>query len=189
MAIKWTYGWRLPLVQGVIFGARQANRGDLVVFLSPLHRTRPWIMRVIGLPNETIEIRDWKVLVNGKPLDEPYARFLVSDDHRGGSLESFLEAQSSSDPRLASLLRELKAGSLSDPSLTSVLRSPDNWGPAPVPPDSYFVLGDNRDNSRDSRFWGFVPEDDLLARATVIYWSSDPREGRIRWERIGCRLQ
>jgi signal peptidase I len=83
-----------------------------------------------------------------------------------------------------------------------------NWGPQTVPPDMYFVLGDNRDNSRDSRFWGFVPQEDLLGRAAVVYWSYDAtREehrrtklsewvrdtlssfGRTRWERIGRRLK
>jgi len=83
-----------------------------------------------------------------------------------------------------------------------------NWGPQVVPVDRYFVLGDNRDNSRDSRFWGFVPQEDLLGRATVVYWSYEAtREeyhrtgssqwlrdtlstfGRTRWERIGRRLE
>lgn len=82
-----------------------------------------------------------------------------------------------------------------------------NWGPQIVSMDQYFVLGDNRDNSRDSRFWGFVPQDDILGRATVVYWSYQAtREeyhatglsqvrytlsafGRTRWERIGRRLE
>ena len=65
----------------------------------------------------------------------------------------------------------------------------DGWGPATVPVASYFALGENRDNSRDSRFWGFVPDEDLLGRASVIYWSWDSTERRIRWERIGRRLR
>ncbi len=65
----------------------------------------------------------------------------------------------------------------------------DDFGPVVVPADAYFVLGDNRDNSRDSRYWGFLPHEDLLGRATVIYWSQDANTGHIRWERIGQRLR
>jgi signal peptidase I len=65
----------------------------------------------------------------------------------------------------------------------------DNWGPQAVPVNAYFVLGDNRDNSRDSRFWGFVPQADLLGCARVVYWSQDPNTGRVRWNRIGLLLQ
>jgi signal peptidase I len=111
LAVKWAYGWREPVLGRVIFGARQPKRGELVVFRYPEDRTRAFLKRCIGLPGETVEIRDKKVFIDGKPLDEPYAQFLES-----------------APPR-------------------------DNWGPNGVPPDAYFVLGDNRDNSADSRFW------------------------------------
>jgi signal peptidase I len=62
------------------------------------------------------------------------------------------------------------------------------WGPERVPADHFFVLGDNRDNSRDSRFWGFLPRENVVGRAVVVYWSRDPRTGAIRWHRFGHRL-
>jgi signal peptidase I len=166
LAVKWTYGWRVPLLANVLFGARQADRGDLAVFRFPEDRRRAWVKRVIGLPGETVEIRRKVVFIDGKRIEEPYTHFL-------------------------------------EPPQDS-----DNWGPVLVPAESYFVLGDNRDNSRDSRFWGFVPQDDLLGRARVVYWSCEAtRElyhktglyewvkstlsafGRTRWERIGQRLE
>ncbi len=160
LAVKWAYGWREPVLRKVVFVRRRPARGELVVFLFPEDRSRAFLMRLIGLPGETVEILDKTVLVNGEPLDEPYARFLeppVRHDAAEYALQPY------------------------------PLR--DNWGPVEVPPDAYFVLGDNRDNSRDSRFWGFVEQADLLGRATVVYWSWDSKDRRVRWERIGRRLK
>ena len=73
---------------------------------------------------------------------------------------------------------------------TDLLDSPvRSWGPQKVPEASYLVLGDYRDNSRDSRFWGFVPDVDFVARGRVVYWSEDPQDRRIRWDRIGRLLE
>lgn len=154
LAVRWTYGWRLPLFQGVVFGARPASRGDLVVFPYPEDPGRTFLKRVIGLPGETVEIRRKVVLINGTPLEEPYTRFI--------------EPPREDDP---------------------LVRVGEDWGPAIMPAESYFVLGDNRDNSRDSRHWGFVRQGDLLGRARVVYWSVDSETGRIRWDRIGHRLE
>ncbi len=176
MVVKWAYGWREPLFGHVISGARQPKRGELVVFRFPEDRSRAFIKRCIGLPGETVEVRAGTVFIDGKPLHEPYVRFL-----RPYGL----------------------AGQESDVSDSS-----RNWGPEVVPGGQYFVLGDNRDNSRDSRFWGFLPQEDLLGRASLVYWSyratrgefdeTDPMEslkdslsalGRTRWNRIGRRLE
>jgi signal peptidase I len=177
LATKWAYGWRDPVFGHLISDAKQPKRGDLIVFRFPEDRSRVFIKRCIGLPGETVEVRDRAVLVDGKALAEPYVQFL--------------------EPRLPSTGRDLGR-----PDLRG------SWGPQTVPAGGYFVLGDNRDNSRDSRFWGFVPEEDLLGRATVVYWSYDARRedfqetgllqwavhslsafGRTRWERIGLRLE
>jgi signal peptidase I len=160
LAVKWAYGWREPVLGHVIFGARRPKRGELVVFRFPEDRSRPFVKRLIGLPGETVAIRDKKVFINGSPLDEPYARFLEPPIRVG-------------DPEYG-FRGEAKR---------------DNWGPQVVPAGQLFVLGDNRDNSRDSRFWGFLPQDDLLGLGTVVYWSSDPEGGWIRWDRIGRRLE
>jgi signal peptidase I len=118
---------------------RTIRRGDIVVFKYPEEPDRDFIKRVIGLPGETIELKNKKVHVNGQPLDEPYVHFLTPPSADYQEVTSYD-------------LRE-------------------RFGPVTVPQDAYFVMGDNRDNSQDSRYWGFLPRDLVKGKALVIYWS------------------
>ena len=102
---------------------------------------RDFIKRVIGLPGETVEVREKKVYINGKPLDEPFVHFL-----QPAAAPSEIHEITSFDVR-------------------------ERYGPVTVPPNQYFVMGDNRDNSQDSRYWGFLPSDYIKGRALIIYWS------------------
>jgi signal peptidase I len=117
------------------------RRGDVVVFKYPEEPERDFIKRVIGLPGETIELKQKKVYVNGTPLDEPYVHFLEPP----GAADAASEVTS--------------------------LDVRERYGPVTVPADRYFVMGDNRDNSQDSRYWGFLPRDYVKGRALIIYWS------------------
>jgi signal peptidase I len=117
------------------------RRGDVVVFKYPEEPERDFIKRVIGLPGETIELKQKKVYVNGTPLEEPYVHFLEPP----GATDSASEITS--------------------------LDVRERYGPVTVPADHYFVMGDNRDNSQDSRYWGFLPRDYVKGKALIIYWS------------------
>jgi signal peptidase I len=117
------------------------KRGDVIVFKYPEEPERDFIKRVIGLPGETLEVREKKVYINGKALDEPYVHFLQPPS----SSSEFSEV-TSFDVR-------------------------ERYGPVTVPPDQYFMMGDNRDNSQDSRYWGFLPSELVKGKALVIYWS------------------
>jgi len=129
-----------PLAIGrALLPVRNPHRGDIVVFKYPDEPERDFIKRVIGLPGETIELRNKKIYINGKPLDKPYVHFLTPPP------SEFQEVTSSD-------LRE-------------------NYPARTVPPDSYFVMGDNRDNSQDSRYWGFLPRANIKGKALLIYWS------------------
>jgi signal peptidase I len=125
-----------------LLGKRPIERGHVVVFKFPEDPTRDFIKRVIGLPGETIEIRNKTVFVDGKPLTEAYAHFI----------EQPLRPE---DPEYGLRTESIR----------------DNWGPQVVPEGQLLVLGDNRDNSRDSRFWGFLPRDQVKGRALLVYWS------------------
>jgi len=120
---------------------RLVRRGDVLVFKFPEDPRRDFIKRTVALPGETVEIRDKAISIEGKRLEEP--EVFYSDDRIWPD----------------------------DPHLPDSYRRRDQSHPFTVPPDSYFTLGDNRDNSYDSRFWGAVPAANLKGRAMFVYWS------------------
>ena len=129
------------------------QRGDIIVFRYPEDENKDFIKRVVGVPGDTVAVKNKKVLVNGEVLeDEPFTQRV-------------------------------------DPGIIDGRINPrDNFGPVTVPPESYFVMGDNRDQSLDSRFWGFVKMDKIKGRAFLVYWSWNGHgnwTNWIRWERIG----
>ena len=125
---------------------RTIRRGDIIAFKSPTEGNIPFVKRVIGVPGDTIQVRDKTVSVNGVPQDEPYKIHVDSTVYG------------------------------TDPWTPEDLKIRDNYGPVKVPPNHYFVMGDNRDNSNDSRYWGFVTWEELIGKPLFIYWSyeSDP---------------
>lgn len=149
---KFIYGIGIPFTNKKLFTFKQPNRGDIIVFKYPGDKDRDFIKRVIGLPGDTVEIRDKQVFVNDKPLKEPYAIF---NDHDIIGQSGY---------------------------------SRDNYEPVKVPPHHLFMMGDNRDNSMDSRFWGFLDEKNVKGKAFIIYWSWDSNDHWIRWRRIGKLL-
>ncbi len=122
---------------------RDPVRGDVVVFRFPNDPHEDWVKRVVGLPGETVEVRGKKLFIDGKQLEEPYAVF---DDTRTYPANGFLP-----EP----------------------YRSRDHFGPMVVPAGEFFVMGDNRDHSYDSRYWGSVRRSLIKGRAFMVYWSFD----------------
>src|SRR5512143_3557314 len=139
---KLVYSPSLGRFEDLLLGKKPIARDHVIVFKYPGDPTRDFIKRVIGLPGETVEVRDKTVYIDGKPLQEPYAHFI----------EQPLRPD---DPEYGLRTESIR----------------DNWGPQVVPAGQLLVLGDNRDNSRDSRFWGFLPEDQVKGRALLVYWS------------------
>jgi signal peptidase I len=133
---------------------RHVQRGDIVVFHYPVNPAQHFVKRVIGVPGDRVRLIDKRVFVNGVPLKEPYARFSRSAN------DLFRD----NFPRL-----DVAAG-----------ETPEWWvqlgklvedGQLIVPQGHYFVMGDNRDDSYDSRYWGFVPQANIIGRPLLIYWS------------------
>ena len=147
-----------PLAIGrTLLPVRPIHRGDIVVFKYPEEPDRDFIKRVIGLPGETVELRNKKVFINAQPLDESYVHFLTppSADY---------QEVTSADVR-------------------------ERFGPVTVPADRYFVMGDNRDNSQDSRYWGFLPRDYVKGKALLIYWSYESGREDYIDEGLGASLK
>jgi signal peptidase I len=142
---KFIYGIN-PGFLSKILPYRNPKRGDIIVFKYPGGVETAYVKRLIGMPGDTIEVKDRTVFVNGQPLKEHYTQY----------------------------------------NETIVYR--DHYGPTVIPQGHYFAMGDNRDNSADSRSWGFVPRDYILGKALVIYWSFEtPRDEYLRtglWDRM-----
>ena len=139
----------------VMFGKPQ--RGDIIVFRFPEDEEKDFIKRIVGLPGDTVQLRNKVVLVNGQPLDDKAFTQRIDPGVIDGTI----------NPR-------------------------DNFGPVTVPEGSYFVMGDNRDQSLDSRFWGYVREEKIRGKAFRIYWSWNGQGNWtewVRWERFGKAIQ
>jgi signal peptidase I len=133
----------------------RVNRGDLVVFHYPVNPNLHLVKRVVGLPGDRIRMRGGLVLVNGRVLEEPYAFYSPSRPNGfRDDFPSLLEADPNVDLRWWIRLR----GSIKDGEVT-------------VPPNQYFVLGDNRNDSEDSRYWGFVPRNAMVGRPLLVYFT------------------
>jgi signal peptidase I len=177
---KLVFGAMVPFTHLRLPALRQPQRGDVIVFEYPRDRSRDYVKRLVGLPGDTLSMREGVLQRNGAALQEEYVTRIAPD-------------LDPSEPDFRwqrdYLVRTAEAGPGAHPSR-------DNWGPLIVPAHSYFALGDNRDNSQDSRYWGFVPDSLIRGRPMFVYYSYalDPDRAfpwvtRIRWSRIGARVQ
>lgn len=163
---KFTYGIRLPVLNWKIIDLDEPQRGDVVVFRYPLDPSTPFIKRVVGLPGDTVRYENKSLYINGEKVTEvPQGSYLgvrSAAQHTGADL--FIEQ-----------LGEVEHPIIVTPTMPTIN------GEFKVPAGQYFVLGDNRDNSRDSRFWGYVPDANLIGRAFFIWmnWDRGPELKRI----------
>lgn len=166
--LRYPYGLRIPFTDMQFF-PHAPERGDVAVFDFPEDRSKDYIKRIIGLPGDDIRYEKNRLYVNGveMPLKKLGVRtYFLSDGEAdvSGLYEELLVRLKHQVLRKAFSIRD---------------------GEWKVPPGHYFVLGDNRNNSRDSRFWGFVPQSYLVGHAVIVWWSWDVHRGAVRWDRIG----
>ncbi len=175
---KFIYGPRIPFTDTRFFTWQQPKRGDIIVFKYPENESKDFIKRVVGLQGDKIEIKDGVLFINDQPIKVTVLGTYESGDQEMGP--PFY--------RKPILLQE-QLGAINHRILYLHDQSSYNFGPILVPKDSVFVMGDNRDNSQDSRVWGFVKENKILGKALIIYWSWDGNDRWVRWERIGSLIK
>lgn len=170
---KFSYGVRLPVLNSKVLSTGEPERGDVVVFRYPKNPQVDYIKRVIGLPGDKVGYFNKTVYINGNAIAQDVKEKNIN-------LLSLVPARNE--------LRFEQLGEVGH----DILVDPDRRlieGEAVVPEGEYFVMGDNRDNSNDSRFWGTVPEGNLVGQAFFIWMSWDLNAGGIVWNRLGSSIK
>jgi signal peptidase I len=177
---KFAYGLRLPVSNTKIVNLGEPRHGDVVVFKYPQDGKTDYIKRIIGLPGDEIWYQNKTVYLNGQPQGQlPIGRYVGVAS--GAVMTGAREAVETLDGVEHHTL--IRQGAPDLPPGCRALAA----GPIRVPPNQYFVMGDNRDNSNDSRCWGFVPEENLVGKAFAIWmhWDSERDGIPIAWDRLG----
>ena len=173
---KLVYGAEVPFAGVRLPALSQPQRREVLVFQYPKDPSKNYVKRLVGVPGDTLAMRDGQLFVNGDSQAEQYVSHTEPDSDPSGSEFGW---------QRRFLVNTADATGAEHPSR-------NNWGPLVVPEGNYFVLGDNRDNSADSRYWGFVPDSLVRGRPIFVYYSYAPDSAHrfawltdIRWQRLG----
>ena len=176
---KLVYGAEVPFTHKRLPRLRSPQRGDVIVFEYPQDLSKNFVKRLVGMPGDTIQMIQGRLVRNGVQLTEGYV------EHTEPEMDPVFDDFQWQRPYVVG----------SRDSTSRYLPSRNNWGPLLVPEGKYFVLGDNRDNSLDSRYWGFVADSLVKGRPFVVYYSYSPDSvdtfawlTHIRWTRLGERI-
>ena len=164
---KFTYGIRLPVINQKVIDVGSPKRGDVMVFRYPRDESVDYIKRVVGLPGDKILYQDKQLYINGQKLDMSYIDDYTYESAGLNQVHAKRFKEQLGDVNHDLLIEE---------------NSMSREGAFEVPEGQYFAMGDNRDNSRDSRYWGFVPEQNLVGKAFFIWWNFD------QFKRIGTSI-
>jgi signal peptidase I len=202
---KYAYGLRLPVLNRKIVPIGEPQRGDVVVFRYPRDPSVNYIKRLVGLPGDHVEVRSDRITINGQPVpfkvigsynDGCYINMQLADEQLGSHVHQSMVCP-------VPLFRSSTPAGCNRSEASGYYCGGENGAAADaltagevptfettVPPGSYFMMGDNRDNSEDGRFWGFVPEDNLVGKATRIWFNWDlKRTGGPLWSRLGSAIK
>lgn len=173
---KYTYGLRMPVVNNKFYSLNEPKRGDIVVFRWPVDESVDYIKRVVGLPGDHIRYHDKVLTINGQEATQKIVGFTTDIDDNGDARKV--------EKRLETI------NGITHPVFVNPQANPVDFE-VDVPAGQYFMMGDNRDASSDSRYWGFVPEKNLIGHAFLVFFSKDNYQSwfdlkqKIRWDRLG----
>jgi signal peptidase I len=160
---------KLPSLQ--LPAIHQPKRGDIIVFKYPMDEKLDYIKRCIGVPGDTLEMRKGEVFINGKAEGEIHFTERLFDESEGRHINYY----------------RVRTPDQKEYTIRRYEGFAYDFGPVVVPPNHLFMMGDNRDNSQDSRYWGFMPMKNIRGQALVIYWSWEKNASllsHVRWSRI-----
>jgi len=166
--LRYPYGFKIPLTDIQLL-SKEVTRGDVAVFVYPEDKSKDYIKRIVGIPGDKIVYHNNKLSVNGKMMALEYKGNRTYFMQGGNVDVSGLFVEDFNGIKHFVLRKDY---SIKDGEWT-------------VPEGMYFAMGDNRNNSRDSRFWGFVPQAYMVGRAAIVWWSWDHSTSSVRWDRIG----
>lgn len=170
---KFSYGLRMPITNKVIIPIGKPKRGDIVVFKYPANPEVDFIKRLVGLPGDKISYINKELFINGKEIPKSFVGSIL---------------QPSNSPTEKSQEYREKLGKFDNSVLNVSWNNAKNFKNVVVPKGEYFVMGDNRDFSEDSRYWGFVPAKNLVGKAFFVWFSWNSSDYSIRWNQIGTVL-
>ncbi len=168
---KFAYGLRLPVFETKILSISNPKRGDVAVFRWPPDPTYDYIKRVIGIPGDHITYKNKRLTINGKRVEQTFLGY-TTDESTGKAVGQYQE-------NLMGVVHKIYTR----------LDVPASDFDITVPEGQYFVMGDNRDDSADSRFWGFVDDQFLRGKAFLVWMSWNGKKDQIRWNKIGRVIQ
>ena len=168
---KFNYGVRLPVIHKKLINNHTPERGDIIVFRWPPNTSYDFIKRVIGLPGDKISYVNKELFVNGTKVQQTFLQNSQAEDESGGEWKA--------------LEKEENLLGVNHHIFINPAKSSYNYHDIVVPEGMYFVMGDNRDDSADSRYWGFVPEKNIVGKAVLVWMSWDGIKNNLRFNRLG----
>ncbi|EKD70216.1 MAG: Signal peptidase I [uncultured bacterium] len=171
---KYDYGVRLPVVHKKLWGEGTPKRGDIIVFRWPPNPSVDFIKRVIGVPGDRISYIDKTLYVNDHKVEQVDLNMATSSDETGVQVQAMMKMEN-----LLGVKHKI---------YVEADKNSRNYYNVVVPEGMYFVMGDNRDESADSRYWGFVPDKNIVGKAVLVWMSWDNNKMLPRWNRMGSMI-